>query len=131
MAMKVANIPNMIRAGTVLNAIITSVAQQVYNSFGFSAQVFFTGTPSGSFHLEASDDPAAQAISTGNYASAVTAPTNWSTIANSTFVVSAAGNVMWDYDQPGFNWFRIVYVDGSSGASTAVIASATGNIKGI
>lgn len=130
MAMKVACIPNQLATGLVLNATRNGIAQQVNNTMSFSAQVTFTGTPTGSFHLEASNDPSSAAVASGQYSNPTNAVSHWSTIANSTFVVSAAGDVMWDYDSPGFNWVRIVYNDSSSGASTAVIASAVINIKG-
>jgi len=127
--MKPYNKPNIISAGTVMNTNITSPAQQVYNAFSFGIQITFTGTPTGSFKLQASCDQATDALSSGNY-SGNNLPTHWTDIANSTFAVSAAGNVEWDYDMPGFNWVRVVYADSSGGSSTAVISSATLNVKG-
>ncbi len=54
-------------------------------------------------------------------------PTHWSDIADSSFAVSAAGDVMWGYANRGFTYVRVVYTDGSSGMSTAVITSAVYN----
>lgn len=127
--MKPYNEPNIIPVNTVMNATINSMAVQVYNAISFGIQVFFTGTPTGNFKLQASCDSAINAISSGNY-SGTNLPTNWTDVANSTFTVSAAGNVEWDYDAPGFNWVRVVYTDTSSGTSTAIITSSTANIKG-
>jgi len=97
------------------------------DSYIFDIQVFFTGTPTGTFHLEASNDPAAQAVSRGMQ---YNLPTNWTTIANSTFTVSAAGNCQWDYSWPGFNFVRVVFTDASGGTSTGTITSCTFNAKG-
>ena len=119
--MRVNNIQNIIAASTRMNATINSAAVQLNQVFSFSIQVFFTGTPTGSFKLQASCD-----ANSGN-----NNPINWTDVANSSFSVSAAGNVQWDYSTPGFNWVRVVYSDGSSAASTAIITTATANIKGI
>lgn len=124
------NIPNIIPANTVMNATINSQAVQVYNVYNFAIQVVFTGTPTGSFKLQESCDSAINAVSSGNY-SGTNLPVNWTDIANSTFTVSAAGNVSWNFDAPGFNWVRVVYTDTSSGVSTAIITSSTFNGKGI
>lgn len=120
--MKPVNVPNLIPLNTVMNATINSVAQQVYNAFIFSIQIVFTGTPTGSFKLQASSDPA--------FSGMPNEPTHWTDIANSTFAVTAAGNVMWNNLQPGYNWVRVVYTDTSSGSSTAIITDSTFNAKG-
>lgn len=124
------NIPNIIPASTVMNATINSQPIQVYNVVNYSIQITFTGTPTGTFKLQASADQASNAVSSGNY-SGTNAPTHWTDITNSSFSVAAAGNVMWNVDDPGYNWVRVVYTDASGGASTALIASATFNGKGI
>lgn len=121
--MKPYNFPNVITANKVLNTTFQSQAMQLYNSYNFSVQVVFTGTPTGSFFLQASADPAFSGIP-GE-------PRNWSTVAGSTFTVTAAGDCFWDYDYPGFNWIRVCYTDGSGGASTAVVTSSVLNCKGI
>lgn len=113
-----------------MNATINSAPLQLWNVVIYSIQIFFTGTPGGNFKLQASNDPAAQAISTGNFTSVITVPTNWSDVVSSTFTVSAAGNVMWTVADPGYNWVRVVYTDTSSGSSTAIITSSTANGKG-
>jgi hypothetical protein len=128
----ISNIQNIIPAGTVMNTTLTStvnangqspVLQKIYN---FSIQITFTGTPTGSFKLQASSDP--WPPQNPNYAPK-DAPLNWTDVANSTFIVTAAGNVMWDYSMCGFNSVRVVYTDTSGGTSTATITSATFNGK--
>ena len=125
--MKFFNVPHIIPASTVMNATINSSPMQLMDSFIYSIQIFFTGTPTGSFKLQASSDPAAESVGYGN---AIKLPSNWTDVANSSFSVSAAGNVMWDVNMPGYNWVRVVYSDTSSGASTAIITTANYNAKG-
>ncbi len=123
--MRTVQVPNIIPASTVMNATINSIAQQTYQVFGYAIQVVFTGTPTGNFKLQASNDP---------YVSNPTSlqlPTNWTDVADSTFTVTAAGNVMWNVENPMYNWVRVVYTDTSSGASTAIITNADVNVKGL
>ncbi len=65
--MKPFNLPNIIPVNTVMNATINSQAVQVYNAFSFGIQIVFTGTPTGSFKLQASCDSAINALGSGNY----------------------------------------------------------------
>lgn len=127
--MKPYNKPNIFPAGTVMNINLIGPAIQVYNVFVFGIQIVFTGTPTGTFKLQASCDQATDATASGNYSS-INLPTHWTDVKDSSFVVSAAGDVEWNYSEPGFNWIRVVYTDSSSGASTAIITSATFNGKG-
>ncbi len=119
--------------GTVLNAnIASSPAIPLQSVIAYAIQIFFTGTPTGTFSLNVSSDPVAQATATGNYTGSITAPTHWSPLSNSSFTVAAAGSVMWNYEAiPGYNWVQIVYTDGSSGASTATITSVQVSCKGV
>ena len=119
--MRVNNEPNIIPAGTVMNADINSVAIPLNQIFGYAIQIFFTGTPTGTFKLQSSCD-----ANSGN-----TNPVNWSDISKSTFSVTAAGDVEWNVTDVGYTWVRVVYTDGSSGLSTAIITVAQINIKGI
>ena len=118
--MRVNNEPNIIPAGTVMNADINSVAIPLNQIFGYAIQIFFAGTPTGTFKLQSSCD-----ANSGNIF-----PTNWTDISNSSFSVSAAGNVEWNVADSFYNWVRVVYTDGSSGNSTATITTSTCNIKG-
>lgn len=125
------NTPNIIPVGAVLNTTINSLAMQLNEMVNFSVQIVFTGTPTGSFKLQASDDPVPKQTMTPGANGVVTfTPVHWSDIANSSFTVTAAGDVMWDYNNRGFTYVRAVYTDTSSGSSTAVIASAVFNAVG-
>jgi hypothetical protein len=127
--MRVFNVPNIIPAGTVMNATINSSSIPLYQMYGYSIQVVFTGTPTGSFKLQGSDDPVPQAGSPSITAAPV--PTNWSDIANSSQSVSAAGNFMWNVYDVIYNYARLVYTDSSGGTSTAIITVSTFNGKGV
>lgn len=119
------NVPNIIPVSTVMNATINSSPQQIWFGFAYSIQVVFTGTPTGIFKLQASADAAEKAVVSGNLPSTF----NWTDVDNSSFTVAAAGNVMWNYMFPGYNWVRVVYTDNSGGTSTAIITSSTFNGK--
>lgn len=119
------NIPNIIASGTIMNTTINSSPVPLYQSWGYAIQVVFTGTPTGTFSLQGSCDPIPQARIEE------IAPTNWSTIINSSIAVSAAGNLMWNVADIGYTYVRVVYVDTSGGTSTAIIAACNFNGKGV
>ena len=109
----------------VMNTTITSDPQELFNIYGYAIQVFWSGTPTGTFKLQVSADPVAM----GNPANPK--PTNWTDLIDSPYAVSAAGNYMWNVFDAMYNWVRLVYTDGSGGISTAAITLSTINIKGI
>lgn len=122
---------NIIPKNTVMNATLHSLAMQLHDMVDYSIQITFTGTPTGSFFLEASCDPVPpQTLAPGTNGAIVFTPTNWTTVANSTFTVAATGNVQWNYRDAGYTFVRASYTDSSSGASTAIITFATFNGKG-
>lgn len=100
--------------------------------FGFAIQLVFTGTPTGNFKLQSSCDPVPKAnLVIGANGAVVYTPANWTDVADSTFTVAAAGNVMWNFRGSDFNYVRVVYTDTSGGTSTAIVTVATFNGKGI
>lgn len=122
----------IIPASTRMNATINSLAMQLENMLGFAIQIVFTGTPTGSFKLQTSCDQVSKQREVIGANGAITfSVTNWSDVANSTFTVTAAGDVFWNYDEtPNWTFVRVVYTDSSSGSSAAIITSATINAKG-
>lgn len=92
----------------------------------FSVQVVFTGTPVGSFKLQASNDAGSPNASTQPLLA--TGVVNWTDIANSAQAVSAAGDITWNYANAGFNFVRLVYTASSSTGSLTV---ARLNTKGV
>ena len=95
----------------------------------YSIQLVYTGVPDGSFKLQASNDlgnPNAQGEA-NQYAGV----SNWSDISGSaTGAISAAGDTMYDVENAGYRWVRVVWT--ATGAGTApVLTSARANVKGV
>ena len=122
----------MMPATTVLNANINGPAMQLENAVGYAIQLVITGTPTGTFKLQGSCDPVPNPSLTFGASGAVTyTPTNWTDLGISD-AVSAAGSILWnESDLVAYNYVRVVYTDGSSGASTAVLTVSTFNGKGV
>lgn len=99
-------------ASQLLNANFNSPAMEVHYHYTFCVVAIITGTPTGTIHLEASNDPF-QAQPPGY------TPGNFNTIDNSTFTVTTAGITTWNYVGSAFNYVRVSYVDTSGGSSTA------------
>lgn len=119
--MRVYNTP--IIEAAVMDENLTSAAYNVQQLYGVAIQAVWTGTPAGTFKLQASADPATAYIESQN------TPTNWTDIANSSYAVSGAGSYMWNVFDIMYNYIRVVYTDGSSGTSTAVLTVVI-NAKG-
>ena len=109
----------------VMNTTITSPAVQLDQIIGYAIQAVYTGTPTGTFKLQASNDPVKLAYDVNPQT-----PTNWTDIANSSYSVSSAGIYTWNVTDVFYTFVRLVYTDGSSGTSTAVL-NANINFKGI
>lgn len=85
----------------------------LYQDFSFHAK--WTGTPTGSFKLQGSNDVGDSV-------------TDWEDIPGSTLAVAgAAGTQMWNYTRSPFRWVRIVYTATSgSGTLSKMIFNAKG-----
>ncbi len=124
--MRVYNKPVFQTLPLIMNANLTSQAMQLIEVWSYSIQVVWTGTPTGVFKLQGSADN----IIVGTPSLIATqSPVHWSDIADSSETISASGDFMWNVSQVGYNYVRLVYTDGSSGASTATITSANFNGK--
>lgn len=115
--MRVSN--KQIIAAQVMNTNFNSAPYDMQQVYGCAIQAYWTGTPTGTLKLQASCDPATS-YNSGNAAGS-NVVTNWTDIAGSSQVVSAAGNFIWNNFDIMYTWIRLVYTDGSSGASTAVL----------
>lgn len=119
---------SIIPAATILNATITSLNCQLYDAMNYSIQIAFTGTPTGSFKLQGSDDPVAAGFGSNSpqsaFQSGINAPVHWTDLPNTSQSVTAAGSVIWQVEWPGYSFVRAVYTDTSGGSSTAIITSA-------
>jgi hypothetical protein len=111
--MKVYNV--QIVTNAVMNTQINSAAYNVAQMYGFAIQAVFTGTPTGTFKLQSSSDPATSYEDLNNI------PVNWSDIISSPYSVTASGSYMWNVFDAMFTWVRLVYTDTSGGTSAAVL----------
>lgn len=92
--------------------------------YGVAFQAVFSGSPTGTVHLEGSNDrglplmpgqpPSDQGVVT------------WNEILNSNTAVTGAGPVTWNYNGVFYRWIRLVYV-AISGTGTVTV---TVNTKG-
>lgn len=123
--MQTYNFP-LFQSAVVLNANITGQAFPLKQMYGYSIQIVVTGTPTGTFKLQASSDPASGIP----LSQTVSAPTNWTDITNSPYTITAAGNFTWNVYDVMYNYVRLIYTDASGGTSTATL-NATFNGKGI
>jgi hypothetical protein len=91
----------------------------------YAIQLIFTGSPNGNFKLQVSNDPGSpfKAGDSAKYSGV----TNWTDMANSSFTITAAGDVMWDVQNAGHLWVRVVWT-AVSGSGT--LTSAIANLKG-
>lgn len=116
--------------------IISGVAQDMSVSFNltpiwlghicnYSIQLVFTGTPVGAFKLQASDDPGNP---NGGQLPQALNVTHWSDVSGSSQSISAAGNLLYDIANCGYNFVRVVYTS-TSGAGS--LTSARVNLKGV
>jgi hypothetical protein len=112
-----------------LNANYNSPYVQLKNIYTYTMSAIITGTPTGTIQIQASNDPETNDTQTNmptvpgqtmpNPPSV--APVNWVTITNSPFIVSSAGQEMWNVNYAGYNYVRVQYLDGSGGTSTATM----------
>ena len=109
-----------------MNTNLTSSAFNLNQIYGYCIQAVWTGTPTGTFKLQASADPSDIQLRNANQQ-----PVNWTDVANSSQAVTIAGSYMWNVTEIMYGWVRLVYTDTSSGASTAVLTVSTINTKGV
>lgn len=93
----------------------------------FSVQCTYTGTPSGTFKLQGSDDVGQ--VNSQSEANQSTGVTHWTDIADSSVVVAAAGDFMINYQNCGFEWVRLVWTASGAG-TTPVLTNARLKCKG-
>ena len=106
----------LIITNATMNTTLTSEAIPLVNTYGYSIQAKWTGTPTGTLKLQASSD--AFMYVNDNQPQV---PTTWTDIADSSQSIVAAGDFMWNIIGAFYNFVRVVYTDGSGGSSTAVI----------
>lgn len=92
----------------------------------YAIQLVFTGTPGGNFTLECSNDPGhPNAQSKVEQSEDVD---NWTTVADSAQAIAAAGNHVWNAENVGYLWVRVVWTQTSG---TGSLISARVMAKGV
>ncbi len=93
----------------------------------YAIQLVATGSPVGTFKLQASSD---QGGPTNSQNSIVFSDqvVNWTDIADSSQAIAAAGNLMWTVQNPGYQWVKVVYTRTSG---TGSLTSARVTTKGV
>lgn len=91
-----------------------------------AVQLVYTGTPAGNFKIQGSCDagqPSAQAES-----QRLIGVSNWSDVSSAT-TVSAAGSLIINLPDPGYQWLRVVWTATGAGTSP-LLTVARLNTKG-
>ncbi len=123
--MRIAN-ENLISAPVDMSADFTLRPLWLGHICNYAIQLVFTGSPVGTFKLQASDDPGQpDGASNSNQAIGVS---NWTDVMDSSQGIAAAGNHMWTVQNAGYTWVRVVYTAASGSGS---LTSARGNVKGV
>ena len=117
------NTENLTLSSTDMTATITSDAIWLGHIANGAIQLVFTGSPNGTFKLQSSVD----APNPGNPKSTVI--TNWTDVINSTQSIVGAGDHVYELQNIGYTFVRVVWSDVSSGAST--VTSARYMVKGV
>jgi len=117
-----------IATATVLSANRNTTFVELKSIVLYCIAAVITGTPTGTIKLQACNDP--DTNNTIPVPNNTANPTNWVDITGSSFVVTTAGETMWNVRDPGYNYVRVAYVDASGGASTATM-TVVFNGKGV
>ena len=111
-------------SGVDMTSNITGPAIWLGHIANFAIQLVFTGSPNGSFKLQASCDEYDPKDPSGSNV------INWTDIADSSQAVSASGDHMWSVENAGYTFVRLVWTDSASG-SPSTITSARFMVKGV
>lgn len=121
-----------------LNVNSNSPYAQLKNIYTYSVAANYTASTTGTIKLQASNDPETNDTQTNTATipgqspsnPPAKAPVNWADITGSTFTVSpGVTETMWNVDAVGYNYVRVVFTDGSSGANAGMMTIVV-NCKG-
>lgn len=118
---------SFIEEGTLtdMSVDITSTPVWLGHICNYAIQLVFTGSPNGSFRLQASNDEGNPSLApTEQYAGV----THWTDVQDSNQAITAAGNHMWTVENAGYRWVRFVW---SVTSGTGTLTSAQFNVKGV
>lgn len=126
--MKIKNHDLIEEAGGPVSLATSTVLPPVYvgEAYNYSIQLVFTGTPGGSFSLQASNDTGS--IDATHPDVSTHGVMNWTDVQDSPVTVAAAGDLMYDVRIAGYNYVRVIYTR-TSGTGTITVARAY--VKGL
>lgn len=104
----------------------TSDALYLGNIVNYSIQLVFIGSPTGTFKLQCSNDPGSP--SSPGRAPQSNTVVNWTDVTDSTQGVSAAGNHVWNVENCGYVWVRVVY---TAAYGNGLLLVARASVKGV
>jgi hypothetical protein len=84
--------------------------------FGYSFQAIFSGSPDGSFKLQASNDDVSRPQNVSN----------WTDIAGTALVITVDGDAMWNVTNAFYKWVRISWTVLSGTGSCSVTYASKG-----
>lgn len=103
---------NLITGPVTLTSNWTSAPVWAGHAVNFSVFLQFTGTPSGVFSLEYSND--------ANEPTGLALPVNWARIEGSQQTITEAGNHGYNVQDAGYRWVRVKYTFTASTGSLTV-----------
>lgn len=93
----------------------------------YAIQMTFSGSPTGAFTLECSNDPGNPNVTPFDPKRWETV-THWTTIAGSSQSIVAAGDHTYQVQNAGYLWVRVVWTDAGG---TGSLVTAVSNVKGV
>ncbi len=107
----------ILSAGDMSSATLASIGVPMSQMKNFCIQAVFTGSPSGTFKIQVSND-----IAIPGDANPGANVVNWTDYTGSSQTISAAGNIAWGASNCAFQWVRLFYTKSSgTGSVTATI----------
>jgi hypothetical protein len=119
--MRIAN-QQLLPAGTVVTTSLITKAIWLGHISDYAIQFVFSASNC-NFKLQGSCDEGNQNAQAQTAEEAKV--TNWSDIASSTVTVTGAGDVLYNIQNAGYNWVRVVIT------GTCTLTSARFNVKGV
>lgn len=104
--------------GTSMAVNIQSKPFLIEHIYAYSFTIVWTGAPTGSIKLQASNDPTMDEASVAG----------WVDISSSTYAVAGAGNLLYNMPDIAYRWVRFTYT-ATAGAGTVTTFSWT--LKGV